>query len=48
MKRIETQKGLKTLLKRYEEANASEYWISVIKGCINEDLAMDEDDYDKN
>ena len=46
MKLIETQKGLKTLLKRYEEANASEYWISVIKGCINEDLAMDEDDYD--
>ena len=45
MKRIETTKGLQTLLKRYEEANASEYWLNVVKGCIAEGLAMDEDDY---
>ena len=46
MKHIETKNGLIKLLKRYEDANAPEYWISVIKGCIKEDLAMDEDDYD--
>ena len=46
MKHIETTQGLKTLLKRYKEANAPEYWILVIEGCIREDLAMDEDDYD--
>ena len=44
-KHIETSKGLKELLKRYEEANASEEWLNTIKGCIKEGLAMDEDDY---
>ena len=44
-KRIETAKGLKELLKRYEEAKASEEWLKTIKGCINEGLAMDEIDY---
>lgn len=44
--RIETQRGLQQLLKRYLEAGADEYWVRVINGCINEHLAMDEDDYD--
>ena len=44
-KRIETNKGLKELLKRYEEAKASEEWLKTIRGCINESLAMDEVDY---
>ena len=41
-KRIETNKGLKKLLKRYEEAKASEEWLETIRSCINEGLAMDE------
>lgn len=50
-KYIQTKKGLTTLLKKYEEANASEYWLKVIKGCIdsldtNEPIYMDEIDYD--
>ena len=45
-KRIETNKGLKELLKRYEEANADVEWLNTIKGCINEGLAMDEIDYE--
>ena len=44
-KRIETNKGLKELLKRYEEAKASEEWLNTIRGCIKEGLAMDEVDY---
>ena len=48
---IETKKGLETLLKRYQEAGvADEYsidrWISCIKGCIEEGLAMDEVDWE--
>ena len=45
-KRIETNKGLKELLKRYEEAKASEKWLNTIRGCIKEGLAMDEIDYE--
>ena len=44
-KRIETTKGLKELLKRYEEVNADVEWLNTIKGCIEEGLAMDEIDY---
>lgn len=46
MKHIETKRGLQILLKRYKEANAPQYWIDVIEGCIKEDLAMDEIDYE--
>jgi hypothetical protein len=46
MKHIETKKGLKELLRRYEEAGADEYWLMTIRGCIEEDLAMDEIDYE--
>ena len=45
-KRIETTKGLKELLKRYEEAKASEEWLETIRGCINEGLAMDGVDFE--
>ena len=45
-KRIETNKELKELLKRYEEAKASEEWLNTIRGCIKEGLAMDEIDYE--
>lgn len=49
-KHIETKQGLKTLLKRYQNAGVtdetySDPWISVIQGCIVEGLAMDETDY---
>ena len=54
---IETKKGLETLLKRYlaagvtdetkDASNAYEAkWISCIKGCIEEGLAMDEIDFE--
>lgn len=48
---IQTKKGLQTLLKRYEESGITDTtypdaWISVIKGCIKEGLAMDETDYE--
>jgi len=52
MAHIETKKGLQTLLKRYQEAGVTDEaypvdrWISVIKGCIKEGLAMDEIDYE--
>ena len=51
MKHIESKKGLNTLLKRvldYKLKKVAEvdYWISVIKGCIEEGLAMDEVDYE--
>ena len=45
-KRIETTKGLKELLKRYEEAKASDEWLKTIRSCINEGLAMDAVDYE--
>ena len=41
MKHIQTKEGLKTLLKRYQETGITDNtWISVIKGCIKEGLAM--------
>ena len=48
---ISTKKGLETLLKRYQEAGVTDEssidrWISCIKGCIEERLAMDEIDYE--
>ena len=49
---IESKKGLETLLKRYQEGGVTDEkypidkWISVIKGCIKEGLAMDEIDYE--
>ena len=48
---ISTKKGLETLLKRYQEAGVSDEssidrWISCIKGCIEEGLAMDEVDWE--
>ena len=45
-KHIETKQGLETLLKRYLDNGASEEWILTIKGCIKDNLAMDEIDYD--
>ncbi len=55
---IETKQGLKTLLKRTQEYgkeaihkegfNLDEfiYWRKVVEGCIDENLAMDEVDYE--
>lgn len=48
---IETKKGLETLLKRYQDAGvtddySTDRWITVIKGCIKEGLAMDEVDWE--
>ena len=54
---IETKKGLETLLKRYLEAGVIDEtmdrensyqakWISCIKGCIEDGLAMDEVDWE--
>ena len=45
-KHIETSNGLKKLLKRYEDAKASEERLNTIRVCINEGLAMDEIDYE--
>ena len=57
MKYISTKKGLKTLLQRYLEAGVTDEtlditnsykasWITCIKQCIEEGLAMDEIDYE--
>lgn len=57
MKHIETRKGLETLLNRYLENGVNDqtkdasnsyeaHWISSIKNCIENNLAMDEDDYE--
>ena len=54
---IETKKGLKTLLERYLKAGVTDKtkdaeggyeakWITCIKQCIQEGLAMDEVDYE--
>ena len=55
---IETKQGLKTLLKRtkeygdkaiYEEGFHLDefiYWRKVVEGCIDENLAVDEVDYE--
>jgi len=44
-KHIKTKKGLEELLKRYEQHNAPEIWIIVIKKCIEQNISMDEVDY---
>lgn len=46
MKHIETKKGLQELLRRYKEAGETGYWIKTIEECIEEELAMDEVDYE--
>ncbi len=56
MARIETRRGLQTLLKRYLEQGVDDstpaaagypgQWISTIEGCLKEGLAMDETDYE--
>jgi hypothetical protein len=52
MRHIETKKGLKTLLERMEDLKGAskfedyEYWKLTVEGCIKENLAMDEVDYD--
>lgn len=54
---IETKKGLQKLLDRYLKAGVTDQtkdasnsyeaqWISTIKGCIKDGLAMDETDYE--
>jgi hypothetical protein len=49
---IESKKGLRELLKRMENEKGTskipdyENWIKVIEGCIEENLAMDEVDYE--
>lgn len=53
MKHIETLKGLKTLKERYVNSGLNldcygikNYWLKVIDGCIKDNLAMDEIDYE--
>ena len=54
IKHIETKQGLKTLLKRMEELDRQsredledyEYWYTCVSKCIEENLAMDETDYE--
>lgn len=52
MARIESRKGLETLLERLEDLKGGEkledydYWVKCVKGCIDEKLAMDEVDYE--
>lgn len=54
MARIETPKGLKTLLERLDNLPGGnkcedfDYWYSCVKGCIEENLAMDEVDYENS
>lgn len=54
---IETKKGLETLLDRYIRAGVTDetpdasgsyaaQWITTIRGCIEQGLAMDETDYE--
>ena len=49
---IETKKGLKTLLERMDDLKGVSkyqdfyYWKKVVEGCIEENLAMDEVDYE--
>ena len=52
MRHIESKKDLQTLLKRVENLPGVEnledyeYWVKVVKGCIEDGLAMDEVDYE--
>ena len=49
---ISTKQGLKKLLQRLDEMKGVdkledyEYWVKVVQGCIDEELAMDEIDYE--
>lgn len=49
---IHTKAGLKTLLERLEDLKGGnklpdfDYWVKVVKGCIDEGLAMDEVDWE--
>ena len=49
---IESKKGLKTLLERMDDLKGAfkyqdfDYWKKVVKGCIEENLAIDEVDYE--
>ena len=49
---ISTKKGLQTLLQRLEDLKGGDkfqdyaYWVSCVRGCIDEGLAMDEIDYE--
>jgi len=43
---IASKKGLKTLLKRYRKAGATDEDIKTVEGCIREGLAMDDTDYE--
>ena len=49
---IESKQGLKTLLERLESLKDKDtlpdfhYWLNVVRGCIDEGLAMDETDYE--
>lgn len=49
---IETKKGLKTLLERMDDLKGAskyqdfDYWKKVVEGCIEENLVMDEVDYE--
>ena len=49
---IESKKGLESLLDRLMDLKGGnklpefDYWVSVVKGCIEEGLAMDEVDYE--
>ena len=52
---ISTHTGLQTLLKRLsskssekDELEEYNYWVAVVKGCIDENLAMDETDYENS
>ena len=52
MARVESKKGLKTLLERMENLKGAdklpefEYWFTCVSQCIDEGLAMDEVDYE--
>ena len=49
---IESKKGLKTLLEIMDDLKGAfkyqdfDYWKKVVKGCIEENLAIDEVDYE--
>ena len=55
MRHIETKQGLERLLAKMDKIAADkpakdlpeyDYWYKVVKGCIEEGLAMDETDYE--
>ena len=52
LRHIERKKDLEILLKRMDDLKGGEnqpefdYWHRVVEGCIKEELAMDETDYE--